>query len=329
MADAAPSWVQWVMQQAEPGVLELHGRSFMPSSWKMLGCGMFGCVLPARQPGVVCKVTLDGSEAFFARAHGDLAASAGAAPDGVCRYWEPIRVDSPIGPVWVLWRQLVAPQLYRDHVAPPFPKEDEPYWKIKDPVAQDRAYRKLKQDRAAWERKHGTDAREILEELTSCGLNVASRLAMTGGNLDTFLRELSRTRAQAGAGFNPQRSTMAWHYSSVTVKEFDADPMLYASVQLLAYRFHLERLFASPTMPQLASALEFYLEHGLLLADLNADNIAWLDGAWTLFDAGFTVPIAGKWKSLWKRENVRTDRWWDNNRWENRRPLEGMTPEGE
>ena len=310
----AHAWIRRVIQRAEGSIVELHGRGFLPASWDTLGCGAFGCVMRTRTPGVVCKVTMDGAEAFFARAQGTL----GQAPDGVCRFWEPIQVPTKLVTAWVIWRQAVDMPHYRQYVyETPGSGIDPSSWlDVEGAEAQERAYERIHRDMAAWDVAHGKDADEILDEMTNVGLSVAARFATfieaEGGSARGFARVLAGNQAEAAAIFDPVKGTLDWSYAKKTPE----DPGLNAALRLLAYRFQLDRLAQSPTMPELAAAVRYYLDRGLLLADMNADNIAKVGDVWTLFDCGFTVPIDPRWDSMWHEEQLEPLQWWRQDRWE-------------
>jgi hypothetical protein len=169
---------------------------------------------------------------------------------------------------------------------------------------------------AAWDVAHGKDADEILDEMTNVGLSVAARFATfieaEGGSARGFARVLAGNQAEAAAIFDPVEGTLDWSYAKKTPE----DPGLNAALRLLAYRFQLDRLAQSPTMPELAAAIRYYLDRGLLLADMNADNIAKVGDVWTLFDCGFTVPIDPRWDSMWHEEQLEPLQWWRQDRWE-------------
>lgn len=314
---APPPWVEWAIEQARPRIEALHGAKALPSSYEVLGCGVFGCVMRTQTDGVVCKVTLDGSEAFFARAQAKL----GLYLPGVCRYLEPLRVDSQAGPIWILWREQIEPPSYAQFYwdAPNFQGEDDQTFdailRIKDKQARRAAFEKLDEDRARWQREQGTDAYEVLDELKNAGLAVSSRFAWYLANVDDrpamFARELLGKMRQAETMFEPRKSGAYWLYAKKRVED---DHILDAALDLLAYKWHLARLAAS-SMTVLADALSKYLDEGLLLADVQPDNIARIGQTWTLFDAGFTIPIATRWNALWLDEKVEAGRWWSDDRW--------------
>jgi len=325
--EEAPSWIRWAIERAEPAIARLHGRDFLPRDWTMLGCGVFGCVLFARKHGIVCKVTLDGSEAFFARAQAKL----GKYMPGVCRYWEPVRVESKVGPIWIVWRESIDPPSYAEHCthSPSFRADDGQegrIWMIEDREKRLAAQRRLAMARAKWAEQHGTDCYEILTELANVGLAVSVRFATYSANIDNrpaaFVRELAAKQKQAEDLFEPRKNGAYWAYSRAEYAS--EDRILNAAIDLLAYRWHLDRLAKSPTMPQLAEALRSYLDDGLLLADVQPDNVARRDGVWTLFDCGFTVPVAKRWNDMWLDEKVDPDRWWDSERWNRHEALQTM-----
>lgn len=73
---------------------------------KEYGCGLYGCVMPTRDPSVVVKFTSDPTEAAFVAA----AIKVGEFPEGIVKYFD-IKAISGVTrrnrPVFVLWRSAV------------------------------------------------------------------------------------------------------------------------------------------------------------------------------------------------------------------------------
>lgn len=317
----APDWLRFAVERAEPRIVKLHGRQMLPESWDMFGCGGFGCVLPTRKPGWVCKVSIEGSEAFFARAQAKL----DLYPPGVCRYMEPIEVETGKGPVWIMWRQAIESENFRDwrdsHRTPPDLEAKIEALEWNEETSKSAFMRKFKAGqklREDWEREQGTDAYEILEALQQQGLRVAATFSWFCENVDdrpyVFAKMLADRAEPAKAIFEPSHDRLYWHYTSKEIPR--DDHLLDAAVGLLGFRYHLAQLEGHKLMGPLAAALKAYLDKGLLLADAQPDNIAMVGGVWTLFDAGFTVPVSTRWNAMWLDVDPQTDRWFGNKRWD-------------
>lgn len=316
----APDWLRFAIERAEPRIVKLHGRHQLPESWDMFGCGGFGCVLPTRKPGWVCKVTIEGSEAFFARAQAKL----DLYPPGVCRYLEPIKVETGKGPVWIMWRQAIQGDNFRDwrdkHRTPRdiIEKIDDAMFSEETGSTYMRKVKAAEKLKSEWRRQQGTDAYEILKALQGQGLRVAATFSWFCENVDdrpyVFARMLADRAEPAKAIFEPSHDRLYWHYTSKEIPR--DDHLLDAAVGVLGYRYHLGQLEGHKLMGPLAAALKAYLDKGLLLADAQPDNIARVNGVWTLFDAGFTVPVSTRWNAMWLDVDPQTDRWFGNKRWD-------------
>lgn len=67
------------------------------------GCGLYGCVMPTHDPGIVIKLTSDPSEAWFV----SVAMQLGGWPSGIVRYYAAFAIPEATfrgRPVYALWR---------------------------------------------------------------------------------------------------------------------------------------------------------------------------------------------------------------------------------
>lgn len=72
------------------------------------GCGLYGCVLPTHDPGVVLKITSDPTEAWFVHIAMQLASGGASWPDGIVKYYGGFAIPEATfrnRPVFALWRQ--------------------------------------------------------------------------------------------------------------------------------------------------------------------------------------------------------------------------------
>lgn len=310
--DQSPDWVLDAIERSYEPIVALHGPAMLPSSPILLGAGAFGCVLPTHDPAWVCKVSIDGSEAFLARAQ----AAAGLRGKGVCEYLEPVRTTSPAGPLWIMWRRAVGmPNFetwYYDNFRPPKSSEDK--WD-KMMFGSDRSLEESLRLQKKWTTDRGLDGFEKLGEVQQAGMTVAfalsSFLLEDMGTPADFSNALRSRGREAASLFNPVKKGIYWCY---TEQDTWDDSVLTAAIRLLAYRWLLERLHGNILVGSLARALTKYLDRGLVLADCQPDNLGMLDGDWTLFDGGFTVPIHPRWDELWMQEGIRTRLWTANDR---------------
>jgi len=289
----APPWVLWALHEAKR-VTVGRGTSHnaIPDGSEVFGCGAFGCVMPVPSSrDWVCKVSIEGSEAFFARAQtrieGRLNQAHRELPQGVAYYADQLRVDSPAGPLWLVWRRAAEMPTYRDFVRsqPAMPRDrlvDLLF--VDDDVERARVRTEQARMKAQWTEKHGTDCFEILDALTSAGMLLAdSFVSLARGSPELLSRALEAGDAEAARIFAPRENLGAWSYGNASSDEAKA------ALRLMGYRFQLRRLAKSPTMPELAHALGFYL------------------------DQGFTVPISSDWAPLWRQSKVDVGVWF--NRW--------------
>lgn len=328
----APGWARWAIETARPEIIAAHGRDKLPTSWDVLGCGVFGCTMNVGDPRWVCKVTVDGTEAFLAdvlreRFDGHL--------PGLCEYLEPIRLDSDAGPVWILWRSRVEmPTLEAElhRIGSALPNYSDLAWDCYDATkdqpkeVRSAAFRTCHEQADAQRTtdylRTGYDAKETVHELTNCGLSVAGwmrTLTVDGMPERTFVNDLQQAARRAVSSFSPKHKTSwGWTYGDAELTGIES-----AAVRLLGYGFQLDRLRGNVLVPELAASLARLFDAGVLLCDLNSDNFARLDGVWTLFDGGFCVPTHERWLPTWERVRPNLWHWWSNKGWE---PLEGLKP---
>ena len=318
-AFATPQWMLDVISLAAPSIVSLHGADMLPASPDVLGCGCFGCVFETIRPGWVLKVSLDGSEAFFARCQVNI----GRAPPGVCKYLQPLKVGTVAGPVWIMWKQRAEmPPLdewLSGRCRPPANLEDK--W---DEMlfASESSWQRSQRLRKKWKHERGCDALDQLDAIYQCGMGIAIRFAYFCGNVGQpadFANVLRNRRKDAEAIFRPRWHIHSWRYHDLD----DPEIWLDTAVDLLGYEFQINELRRNKLVSEIASALSMYLRKGLVVGDPQPDNVARVNGVWSVFDLGFTVPIHPRWEPAWMDEDVRPERWDANERIRVWRELEG------
>jgi hypothetical protein len=106
-----PPWLNRVISQSWPAIERRVGPELMPTTSgagrkieiEELGCGHYGCVVPTGKPGIVMKLTSDPLEAHFVAA----SLRIGKFPLGIVRYASVYSLPAEYRqrPLFVLWRE--------------------------------------------------------------------------------------------------------------------------------------------------------------------------------------------------------------------------------
>lgn len=297
-----PYWFENVLETAVPAILNTHGEGFLPAGGDELGCGGFGCVVACRQPGLVCKVTIDGSEAMFA----DVAQAKGWNLPGLPRWaGQPLHMDRP-GPVWLLWRQDIPDRPLSAYVS-------ERYQALR------KQYKPFsKEHMAAMARDGSSQQSDHLEQAQQNGLAISSylfdRTCNAREHTSNPIRDLLNLRAWAESQFSPVKHGISWTYHKG--KE-ELSHLERAAIGVLAYDWHLEQVAMGRLAPALASSLRLIAKRGLMLGDCSASNIA-SSPVPTLFDCGFCIPLKTHWLGAWEEAGADMCPWWNHNEREKR-----------
>lgn len=269
IVDASPK-PEWV-PRLEPG------RKFSLTEY---GCGHYGCVFPTSDPEVVAKLTSDPTEAFFVAA----AMSIGTFPEGIVRYYGIYRIPGAMHrgrPLFVLWREeatkvgeaLRSP--YSGGVVKFLPEEDRA--------------------RAQY------DVRS--REKAAKSLSVFKDYA--GAVRDTLKRA-----ADPFAMVEESKRYNDWAWRYVSEAEGVGRPLVldrFKGAQKVALVLtYLERIAVEMEneylADQIGGALKFYLDEGLLLADVHTGNIGLVEGrvgsSPIITDPGHAVPLDRKWANV-------------------------------
>jgi len=264
-----------LQQEIDPDLLplELPQRAF---SVEELGCGYFGCVMPTANPGVVVKLTTDESEAWFAYVAMQLAARDGW-PPGVVRYHNVLKLQGRSHrrrPLYLLWRDTA--------------------WHVGFLRGQfhDALYRNL-QEYDRWTalvlhkmRRKGSDSGELLAEAARyeerVWTDVAEHLRFKGDLI------------QVGLSASPSRQ-----------HGYDVAVAVRACATIAQF---MANTYGNDT---LGTALEYYIDSGLLICDLHAGNVGMIRIADYdelqpgITDPGLTVPVDLKWLDVRLPESIR------------------------
>lgn len=248
-----------------------------------LGCGHYGCVMPTDDPKVVCKLTTDAAEGAFVTA----ALSIGPIDDGLVEYHAIYGIPDLTHrkrPMFVLWREaaedvgFVGRALPSGHGAALLNPESERY--------DDYEYRSI----------------VVLRRLLGFYKEAAgdARNSLKGGSV---FEKLEAARRHEDWAHEP-------------ASEFDWDTAKQNTIYNLHARFRgpqrlainlavcesLELWMENTYLCDLiGSALRFYREHGLLLADVHAGNIGRVPRAGktpVITDPGHAIALDRKWSPV-------------------------------
>jgi hypothetical protein len=263
-----PPWVDALLRKHGAALAACAGQP-LPSpvgrKYKELGCGHYGCVLALPTEGLVLKITSDPSEAAFVAAYLQI----GHQHPGIVRYDRIVELPETYRRrrTFAIWRQEAANvgKFATDEL-------HERYWK-----------------------KYSSSMVEFVRNLT------------------LFKRQAEPVRAVVRASSNPERlladaaKLEDWAWKSIADGHYLGAHR--TSAQLVAYkRRQLEMIaeyMASTHAGYLVGqAFDFYLEHGLLLADVHLGNIGEVTphdfSSWEIVvtDPGHMVPLDPKWLSV-------------------------------
>lgn len=253
----------------------LPGKKF---SLEEYGCGHYGCVFPTSDPEVVCKLTSDPTEAFFVAA----AMSIGTFPEGIVRYYGIYRIPGAQHrgrPLFVLWREEATKVGEALRV---------PYWGgyALDPKEE-------------YERR----AKNTLR------MSIESFKAVAGKVRDTLKRAADPF---AMVEESKRYEDRAWRYVSeaesagraIVLDNFKgAQKVALGLTRLERFAVEMENEYLAD---QIGGALKFYLDEGLLLADVHQGNIGLVEGrvgsSPVITDPGHAVPLDRKWANVQVKE---------------------------
>ena len=276
---ANPPWVDRALTAHWDALYESVGAEMMPQvasvsrrgkrTFKELGCGHYGCVIPTNTENIVFKLTSDATEAAFVAA----ACSLGEFPEGMIRYYQiyEIPVTHRGRRVFALWREEAS--------AIGFPLWIYEYEKVTDPYIR-RSWRKLLDNLSEFQGHAAIVRLYITKAKDSAG--AIRRLAAQKDFAWSFTRG-ARAANLRGA----QRAAVSLQHCE-DIAEI------------------MEHTYASDAI---GGAFSFYLEHGLLLADVHVQNVGVAtrspDDEYedyhavnVITDPGHMVPLQSRWLQI-------------------------------
>lgn len=275
-------WVDRAMQNVwqrvtaaapvEGGVPRLTaGRPFSVEEY---GCGHYGCVMPTQDPRVVAKLTSDPTEAFFVTAALALAARDRDWPEGIVRYYGIFRTPGTYRgrPLFVLWREEATDIGFLLRGPDDRQKREALYllMAFKDVAA-------LVRETLA----RSSDPFRMIAE---------ARKQEERGGFGDRLERMLRTRTAYGQPA-PRTAIPSWVRGGDRV-----------AVGLAFLRYAAETMEHTYLVDQVGATLGYYLDAGLLLADVHANNLGLIKdragNALVITDPGHAVPLLPQWAQV-------------------------------
>ena len=243
------------------------------------GCGHYGCVMPTSDDAVVCKITSDATEAVFVAAA--LGLGFGEETEGIVRYFAVYALPGEHRGrrTFVLWRESAT--------------------EVGLPAVDGIRVRR------GLEWKHDTYEAGRIENLRRyLGLFKDAAAAAR----DSLKRSDDPFALLAEA---KRHEDWAWNLSS----EIDVDRVIGSAIsrilgphrgaQRLALALRLcdvvaELMQNTDGCDLIGSALRYYLEQGILLADVHANNVGKVErtSGWVITDPGHAVGLEPRWRSV-------------------------------
>jgi hypothetical protein len=233
-----------------------------------LGCGHYGCVMVTADPMVVCKLTSDPTEAAFIAA----ALSLGEVPDGVVKYHAVFSIPGMTHnrrPVFVLWRET-ALHVGLDNIRRAITTPDRPAMADDDRRGLDRLANFLERFR-----NHAAGIRDALKKRA---------------RPYELVEEARRFKTVLDAGGFHSLAEQRQHPADVQRVGFS----------LQALEEIVEEMQQTYLCDSIGEALALYLENGLVLADVHANNVGLVarQKAPVITDPGHAVPISTRWRQV-------------------------------
>jgi len=242
------------------------------------GCGHYGCVMPTSVPGLVAKLSSDPTEAFFVaaalRLGGDNYDDA-----GIVRYAAVYQIRNAYHrrrPLFVLWRE----EAY-DIGFPMAHRYGDRSWEA-------RRDQELTNHLVAF-KDHAGKARVQLQRATKAGDDPFALAARAVGMQDEVWGEVWWGNADVEMGY-PSRRDRAYKIAR----------------ELRACAIIAEMMENTDGSDTIGRALGYYLDNGLLLADVHANNVGKVerhddtyDGeVRVITDPGHAVPLEPRWAEV-------------------------------
>lgn len=266
----------WTLLTAhvEPALLPVAERGRRKVSIQAFGCGVYGCVAPTSTDGVVFKLTTDPSEIEFIQA----AIKIGEWPDGIVRYHRVLKLQGVYHgrEAYAIWREAA----YN--------------------VGEGWFAKAIKDDYARYERNRFM---KRLEEFKGCASYIREAIARGRKAVDEV------ARLNDWAWNNISEEDLEWK-PFPSGRGYDVWQMSFVARHKGAYRYaaawrlvHIiaEMMGSEPGGYKVGEALQFYLERGMLLCDVHANNIGevrredYREPVLAITDPGHLVVVPSSW----------------------------------
>lgn len=281
MYEGNPAWTISVLREHWGAIIKRVDPSWLPvraplcKGFQEYGQGHFGCVMPTGDPKVVCKVTSDVSEAGFVAIA--LSLPEIEYPEGLTRYCKVLALPSTTyrgRPLFLLWREAA------------------------ESVGGLTCYQ-------AW----GKTSPDIREEIRFCN-RLHSFQQFASVVRQSLLREPSRMVEAA------KLENWAWGFVSdlwddgissskraiAQVERLRGAHRVAAALRVCGYL--AEMMDSEPQGYLVGGALVYYLQRGILLADVHTNNIGKSlryesrSPMWTITDPGHAVLLDNRYRDI-------------------------------
>lgn len=276
-----PPWVDRVLSEnwtelermIDPDLLpstEVVGRRRRVAEGAEYGCGHYGCVMATGHPGIVCKATTDASEARFVEMGWErLGAPARTHetgwPEGIVQYHQILALTGShrARPIWLLWR-------------------DEAWnvgdvWRLLSRASRDDGY-DLREFRKGISRlgqfKFYASSARLMIEKTPAVLPEAVKL-WQGNDLYDMVTGLFIDAEEGKRRWGDPHALErdARHFPQIPFAKVGLRGARRLAANLQAAQNVLEQMANEPGLYAIGQALETFMEHGMLLADVHHNNI--------------------------------------------------------
>jgi len=249
--------------------------------FKEFGCGHYGCVYPTSTPGIVCKITSDVSEAAFVAAYHKI----GKKPEGIVTYYDVLKIAGASHrkrPVFVLWREEVQPVTFHA-----FMVGNSSYTEVENALVGAKIV--------------AHNARIALLGIKDANKRIARAQEALKRMDDVAGWDGIGNSVYVGSRIRSFRSTA--EYTDSYRKRMPKDRFLaWAFYMFSQFTDNLDMSFGISA----GTALRFYFDKGLLLADVHTANVSLAlpdpdypnDKNWVISDPGHAVALTHDFDNL-------------------------------